>query len=342
MAAAGDALFDSASNPTMRSPPLSHRTLSAVPDLAVGQASDGEAATGCTVVLGPFRAAVSVRGGASGTRQLDSLSPNHLADRADAILLTGGSAYGLAAADGVAGWLEERGRGFQTAGGRVAIVPSAVIFDLGVGRSDRRPDAAMGRAACEAASRAAVAEGRVGAGTGASVGKLLGYGGAMPGGVGSWAVDLEGHVVGALVVVNAFGDVLDAQGEIIAGARDDKGKFVDTAAYIRERGIPPTMEARFNANTTLGVVATDLPLSRVDLQAVARQAMNAICRRISPACTQFDGDLVFACSTAASPEPMTPARLLRLGLCAELALSQSIERAVGGAQSGDGSDLGSD
>lgn len=342
MAAAGDALFDSASNPPMRSPPLSRRTLTAVPDLAVGQVSDAAAATGCTVVLGPFRAAVNVRGGASGTRQLDSLSPNHLADRADAILLTGGSAYGLAAADGVAGWLEEQGRGFQAAAGRVAIVPSAVIFDLGVGRSDRRPDAAMGRAACEAASRAPVAEGRVGAGTGASVGKLLGTAGAMPGGVGSWAVDLEDHVVGALAVVNAFGDVLDAHGEIIAGARDATGKFVGTAAYIRERGIPPMLEARFNANTTLGVVATDLPLSRIDLQAVARQAMNAICRRISPACTQFDGDLVFACSTAAKPEPLSPARLLRVGLCAELALSQSIERAVGSAQSGDGSDLESD
>ncbi len=326
----------------MSSPPLSNRTLTAVPDLAVGQAGDALAATGCTVVLGPFRAAVDVRGSASGTRQLDSLSPNHLADRADAILLTGGSAYGLAAADGVARWLEEQGRGFQTAAGLVAIVPSAVIFDLGIGRADRRPDAAMGRAACEAASREPVAEGRVGAGTGASVGKLLGYTGSMPGGVGSWALGLEQHVVGALAVVNAFGDVLDAKGEIIAGARDASGRFVGTAAYIRERGTPPGREPKFNANTTLGVVATDLPLSRVDLQAVARQAMNAISQRISPACTPFDGDLVFACSTAADPEPLAPTRLLRVGLCAERALAEAIERAVRSKQSGDGSDLGSD
>ncbi len=326
----------------MDSPPLSNRTLTAVPGLAVGQAGDAPAATGCTVVLGPFRAAGDVRGSASGTRQLDSLSPHHLADRADAILLTGGSAYGLAAADGVAGWLEEQGRGFETAAGRVAIVPSAVIFDLGLGRADRRPDAAMGRAACEAASRAPVVEGRVGAGTGASVGKVLGYTGAMPGGLGSWALGLEGHVVGALAVVNAFGDVLDARGEIIAGARDTTGKFVDTAAYIRERGLPPGRQPRFDANTTLGVVATDLPISRVDLQSVARQAMNAISRRISPACTQFDGDLVFACSTAAETEAFAPTRLLRVGLCAELALAEAIERAVRSAPSGDGSDLGSD
>ncbi len=326
----------------MSSRQLDNRTLTAVPDLAVGHAGDRLAATGCTVVLGPFRAAVDIRGSASGTRQLDSLSPNHLADRADAILLTGGSAYGLASADGVARWLEDQGRGFQTAAGRVAIVPSAVIFDLGIGRADRRPDAAMGRAACEAASREPVAEGRVGVGTGASVGKLLGYERAMPGGVGSRALQFEDHVVGTLVVVNAFGDVLDAQGGIIAGARDESGMFVDTAAYIRARGLPPRFEASYNPNTTLGVVATNLPLSRVDLQAVARQAMNAIARRISPACTQFDGDLVFACSTAPSPEPFTAPRLLRVGLCAELALAEAIQRAVQSAPSGDGSDLGSD
>ncbi len=312
----------------MTPPRLSHRTLTAVPGLSVGHASDSSAATGCTVVLGPFRASVDVRGLASGTRQLDSLSPNHLADRADAILLTGGSAYGLAAADGVAHWLEERGGGFSTDAGRVAIVPSAVIFDLGVGAADRRPDAAMGRTACESASRELVAEGRVGAGTGASVGKLLGRDRAMPGGLGSFATELDEHVVGALVVVNAFGDVLDARGEIIAGARDERGQFVDTAAYLREHGAPARFEPRPGSSTTLGVVATDCALSRVDLQTVARQAMNAIARRISPACTPFDGDLVFACSTAEEPVALPPAQLLRVGLCAEWALTQAIERAV--------------
>jgi L-aminopeptidase/D-esterase-like protein len=319
----------------MTSPPLSNPTLTAVPGLAVGHAGDREAATGCTVVLGPFRAAVDVRGLASGTRQLDSLEPHHIAPRVDAILLTGGSAYGLAAADGVAGWLEERGRGLQTDAGRVAIVPTAVIFDLGVGRSDRRPDPAMGRAACEAAGRGPVEEGRVGVGAGATVGKLLGPGGSMPGGVGSFAVRYGEHVIGVLVVVNAFGDVLDERGGIVAGARDERGEFVDTAAYVRERGSPRRFVEGPGANTTIGVVATDVALSRTDLRSVARQAMNAIVRRIAPACTPFDGDLVFACSTGADPAAVAPYELMRIGLVAEWALGQAIGRAVRASQSGD-------
>lgn len=312
----------------MLPPHLPNPTLTAVPDLAVGHAGDPAAATGCTVVLGPFRAAVDVRGMASGTRQLDSLSPNHLAPRVDALLLTGGSAYGLAAADGVAGWLEEQGRGLDTDVGRIAIVPTAVIFDLGVGRADRRPDAAMGRAACESAGRAPVAEGAVGVGTGASVGKLLGRANATPGGVGSHATTLEEHIVAALVVVNAFGDVRDRQGKIIAGAKDERGKFVDTAAYLREVGPPPKFVAQTGTNTTLAVVATDFPLGRTDLQVVARQAMNAIAARVSPANTQLDGDLVFACSTAAAAAVVAPAELLRVAVSAEWVLAMAIERAV--------------
>jgi L-aminopeptidase/D-esterase-like protein len=312
----------------LKPPSLRNPTLTAVPGLTVGHASDFKAATGCTVVLGPLRAAVDVRGLASGTRQLDSLSPYHIAGKADALLLTGGSAYGLAAADGVARWLEERGRGFVTPAGRVAIVPSAVIFDLGVGAADRRPDAEMGRQACEAASRSPVMEGPVGAGTGASVGKLFGQTSAMPGGVGSAATRVDGFVIGALTVVNAFGDVLDGTGRIIAGARDDSGEFIDTAAYIREQGPPPRFVGQPGTNTTLAVVATDRPLSRTELQAVARQAMNAIVRRTSPANTQFDGDLVFACSTGAESAGVTPVELMRAGLCAEWTLERAIERAV--------------
>jgi L-aminopeptidase/D-esterase-like protein len=314
----------------MHPPHLSNPTLTAVSGLTVGHADDPKAATGCTVVLGPFRAAVDVRGLASGTRQLDSLAPNHLAPRVDALLLTGGSAYGLAAADGVAGWLEERGLGLTTDVGPIAIVPTAVIFDLGVGRSDRRPDPAMGRAACEAADDTAVVEGRVGVGAGASVGKLLGRANAMSGGVGSYAAAFDGHVMGALVVVNAFGDVLDERGEIVAGARGDSGEFVDTAAYLRERGLPPRfLEEEAGTSTTLGVVATDYPLRRSDLQAVAQQAMNAIVRRISPANSQYDGDLVFACSTAAEAASVGPSRLLRVAVWAEWVLGRAIERAVG-------------
>ncbi len=303
--------------------------MTAVPGLAAGHASDTEAATGCTVVLGPFRAAVDVRGLASGTRQLDSLSPHHIAGKADALLLTGGSAYGLAAADGVAQWLEEQGRGFVTPAGRVAIVPSAVIYDLGVGAGRRRPDAGMGREACEAADRSPVAEGRVGVGAGASVGKVFGQASAMPGGVGSHATELDGFIVAAMAVVNAFGDVLDGTGRIIAGARDERGEFINTAAYIRERGSPPRFVGQPGTNTTLAVVATDRPLTRTDLQALARQAMNAIVRRTSPANTQFDGDLVFACSTGTGSEELSPVELLRVGLCAEWTLERAIERAVG-------------
>jgi len=305
-----------------------NQTLTAVPGLAVGHATNTDAATGCTVVLGPFRAAADVRGLASGTRQFDSLSPNHIAGRVDALLLAGGSAYGLAAADGVAHWLEEQGRGFETDAGRVAIVPSAVIFDLGVGDASVRPDAEMGRMACEAADRTPVAEGRVGVGTGATVGKILGRSGAMPAGVGTMAMQLEAHVVAGLVVVNAFGDVVDGEGRIIAGARDEDGTFIDTAAYLREKGVPRRFAARPATNTTLAVVATDYPLGRTDLRAVARQAMNAVVRCTSPANSQFDGDLVFACSTAREVEDVAPSQVLRIGLCAEWVLAQAIERAV--------------
>ena len=300
----------------------------------VGHASDPEAATGCTAVLGPFRAAVDVRGLASGTRQLDSLSPYHLTPEADALLLTGGSAYGLAAADGVARWVEERGGGFATDAGNVAIVPTAVIYDLGTGRPDRRPDAEMGRAACQAASAGPVEEGRVGVGTGATVGKLFGHAGAMPGGLGSWAVACGDHMVSALVVVNAFGDILNRAGRIIAGARGEDGELVDTRAYLMDHEPPPRFAARAGSNTTLAVVATDCPLSKTALRTVARQAMNAIVRRTSPANTQFDGDVVFAASTGKGPEVLGAAETLRIGLCAEAALEEAILRAVNGRSGG--------
>jgi L-aminopeptidase/D-esterase-like protein len=312
----------------MSPPLLPNPTLTAVPGITVGHAQDDYAKTGCTVVLGPFRAAVDVRGLAAGTRQFGALSPNHLAPQVDGLLLTGGSAFGLAAADGVMSWLEEHGRGLETDVARVPIVPSAVIFDLGVGRVDRRPGPEMGRAACEAAAAESVAEGRVGVGCGATVGKLFGRSGAMPGGLGSWAVGLGDHKVAALVVVNAYGDVLDGRGEIIAGARDEAGAFVDTATYLREHGIPPRTAPQPGTNTTLAIVATDYPLSRTDLAALAGQAMNAIVRRIAPANTQFDGDLVFACSTAPEPLEVPAAELLRVGTCAEWALARAIERSV--------------
>ncbi len=306
-------------------------TLTAVPGLRVGHATDVAARTGCTVVLGPFRASCDVRGLATGTRELDALSPRHLVPTVNAILLTGGSAFGLDAAAGVMSWLEERGLGFDTGFARVPIVPAAVIFDLGEGPADRRPGPAMGRAACDAAAADDVAEGRVGAGTGATVGKVLGHAGAMPGGVGSWALATAGFAVGALAVVNAFGDVLGDDGRIVAGARTPDGAFLDTARMLRESGF----EGGFGrarpvpgTNTTLAVIATDAPLSRTALEQLARMAGTAVARRISPVNTPFDGDVVFALSTSPEAAELPAATLLALGAAATHALARSIERAV--------------
>ncbi|MFO7261281.1 MAG: P1 family peptidase [bacterium] len=307
--------------------------ITAVPGIRVGHATDREARTGCTVVLGPFRAACDVRGLATGTREIEALSPLHLVPRADAILLTGGSAFGLAAADGVMTWLEERGQGFDTGAARVPIVPAAVIYDLAVGRADRRPDAAMGRAACDAAASGEVAEGQVGAGTGATVGKLRGMAHAMPGGVGTWALTGEGYTVGALVVVNAAGDVVDDEGRIIAGARADDGGFYDAARALARGGLDPATLERLGANgpgtnTTLAVVATDAPLSRTGLETLARAAATGMARRIVPVHTPFDGDVTFAVSTAPEAVDLPSSVLLVLGILGAEALARAIERAV--------------
>ena len=293
-----------------------------VPGIRVGHASDPEARTGCTVVLGPFRAATDVRGAGTGTRELAAASPRHLVERIDAILLTGGSAFGLAAADGVMAWLEEQGRGYDTGVARVPIVPAAVIFDLDSG-SGRRPDAAMGRAACAAAA-GGVAEGAVGAGTGATVGMRREPLRPDPGGVGTASVTWAGYTVGALAVVNALGAVLDAEGRIIAGTRGPDGAFIDSARAARDAAEPPVP----GTNTTLCVVATDAPLDRIALEALARAGSTGMARRISPAHTPFDGDVVFAVSTAEAAQPAPPERILALGALAADAVAEAIERAA--------------
>jgi L-aminopeptidase/D-esterase-like protein len=270
-----------------------------------------------------MRAAAYVRGRATGTRELDALSPGHLVPAIDALLLTGGSAYGLGAADGVMRWLAERGRGFPVGAGVVPIVPAAVIFDLApLGRSDRWPAAEDGEAACEAAG-VQVAEGSVGAGTGATVGKVLGAAGAMKGGVGTWAERSGDVVVGALAVVNAFGDVRDGTGEIIAGARSGNG-FVDAARYLAQGGAPGGSFARTGANTTLVVVGTNARVERGQLAEVARSAADAMAQRITPVGTQFDGDIVFAVSTGETP----PATAIMVEQLAQRATAMAIERAV--------------
>ena len=245
--------------------------------LAVGHASDDEGATGLTVIraaTGAMRAAGVVIGRATGTREFGPLDPSHLVPRVDAILLTGGSAYGLAAAAGVMRWMEERGRGFPVGPGVVPIVPAAVVFDLApLGRFDRRPDAAMAYEATERATAGLVAEGSVGAGTGATVGKVLGPQAAMKGGVGCAVAGdpASGLAVAALAVVNAVGDVRDAHGHIIAGARAPDGGFADARARLAAGG----MTSRFTdaaadtagpVNTTLCVVMLNRPWPRLLLR----------------------------------------------------------------------------
>lgn len=303
-------------------------TITRVPGLRVGHASDVDARTGCTVLLGPFRGACAVSGLATGTRELDVFHPNHVVETIDALLLTGGSAYGLGAATGVVEWLRERGIGFRTPAAAVPIVPAAVIYDLGVGRADRWPDPAMAREACDAASDAPLPQGRVGAGTGATAGKLLGPERAAPGGVGSTIDDGDGPIVGALAVVNALGDVLDAHGRVIAGPRLDDGTLAQSAELIRRRGSAAFAGAVPPSNTTLTVVATDAPLGRTALAALARMAGTALPRRISPVHTPFDGDITFALSTAAEPRPTQLHELFALGVRAASALERAIERAV--------------
>jgi L-aminopeptidase/D-esterase-like protein len=277
-----------------------NETLTAVPGVRVGHATDAEGLTGCTVVLCEKGAVAGVdqRGGAPGTRETDLLRPMHLVQEVHAVLLTGGSAFGLAAADGVVRYLEEQGAGFDAGAARVPIVPAAVLFDLDLGDPQARPDAAMGRAACRAADADPVPMGNVGAGTGATVGKILGPKRAMKAGLGSAAIDLGGGlVVGALMAVNALGDVVrPSTGEILAGARKiGSDALADTLSTMR--GFVGKAALRFAANTVIGVVGTNARLSKEEINKVAQMAQDGIARAIRPAHTLFDGDTLFALAT---------------------------------------------
>jgi len=269
-------------------------TITAIQGIRVGHASDMHARTGCTVVLceSGAVAGVDVRGSAPGTRETDAIRPGRLVREAHAILLTGGSAFGLDATGGVMRYLEERGVGFPVGALRVPIVPAAVIFDLGVGDPHIRPDAAMGYSACEAADCAPVQMGAVGVGTGATVGKVVGCA-ASPGGLGSAVSSRAGGlIVGAVVAVNAVGNVVGSDGAIIAGARDpDTGEFVDVT--------DSRSNAQAGANTTIGVVATNAILSPAEAGRVASTAHDGLARAIRPAHTLYDGDTIFALATGA-------------------------------------------
>ena len=280
-----------------------HNAITDVPGIHVGHYTDLEAMTGCTVVLCPPAGAVGgvdQRGGSPGTRETDLLRPMHQVQRVHAVLLSGGSAFGLDAASGVVRWLEERGIGFDTRVAKVPIVPAAILFDLGVGSADVRPDAAMGYAACEAATGGAVAEGSVGAGTGCQVGAILGPGRASKAGVGTASVDLGGGlVVGALIAVNAFGDVVDPRsGEILAGARALRGEgFADTLATMKGLIGKTILRIADRGNTVIGVVATNAKLTKEEANKVAQMAQDGVARTIRPAHTMLDGDTLFAVAT---------------------------------------------
>lgn len=314
--------------------------LTVSPDLrglgvAVGHATDEAGGTGLTVVRGEgdaLRGAVATIGRATGTREFLALEPTSLADRVDAVMLTGGSAYGLDAAAGVMRWHEERERGFPVGQGVVPIVPAAVIFDLGpCGRFDARPTARMAYDACERATSMDIDEGSVGAGTGATVGKAAGIDRAMKGGVGVAAVGADDLAVGAVSVVNAFGDVRDSSGAIIAGARGDEG-FADSARVVASGGAPDGFGRAALRNTTISVVIVNVALGRVPLGALARAATAALYRRITPVGTKYDGDVVFALCPRGGAAETSP----RLEQLAVDALEDAIERAVRAARGRDG------
>src|SRR4051812_25127275 len=298
-----------------------------VAGIAVGHCTDRRRPTGCTVVLAPEGAvaSVDVRGAAPGTRETDLLAPHNVVERVHAVLLAGGSAFGLDAASGVMRWLDERGYGLQVGPARVPLVPGAVLFDLPLGDARIRPDAQAGYAACEAATRDAPAEGNVGAGAGAVVGKIFGFRRAMKGGIGTASVTVDGVTVGAIIACNALGDVVDpATGRVLAGARSADGRsLLDAHAALLRGEQPQPMLA--GSNTTIGVIATDAVLDKVQAGRLATQGHDGLARCIRPVHTLSDGDALFALATGASGR--TPG-LMTLGAMAAEACAQAVGRAV--------------
>ncbi|GIV81533.1 MAG: peptidase S58 [Anaerolineae bacterium] len=305
---------------------MSNTTLTAIEGLRVGHAHNLNGLTGCTVILCPpgTVGGVDQRGGAPGTRETDLLHPQHLVEHVHAVLLAGGSAYGLDAASGVMRWLEERGIGFNVGVGVVPIVPAAILFDLDLGDPAARPDAAMGYAACQAASTDPVAEGCVGAGTGAQVGRLLGPAFACKSGLGSAALEIgDGLRVAALFAVNALGDVVDEDGTILAGTRQPP----DGKQFAGALNVLPAlarMTAASASNTVIGVVATNAALSKEEINKVAQMAHDGLARAIRPAHTMLDGDTIFALATGSAGR----ANVSVIGAFAAEVTAQAIRRAA--------------
>jgi L-aminopeptidase/D-esterase-like protein len=315
------------------------QSITDVPGIRVGQAQNDQALTGCTVILceGGAVGGVDQRGGAPGTRETDAIRPMHLVSHVHAVLLTGGSAFGLDAAGGVMRYLEEKGVGFNTGVARVPIVPAAVLFDLALGSASIRPDSAMGYQACLNASIEPPLQGNYGAGAGASVGKILGMGSAMKSGIGSASLDAGGGViVGAIIAVNAFGDVIDpATGKILAGARclslgplqiGEVGGFANTLDIMKSMIGRTALGFTSQGNTVIGVVATNASLNTEQANKVAQMAHNGLARAIRPAHTMLDGDTLFAISTGRHKVDVSI-----IGAFAAEAVAAAVVNAVGAA-----------
>ena len=297
-----------------------NQTLTAIDGIEVGHVTDLTARTGCTVILCPAgaTAGIDVRGAAPGTRETESIRPGRLVQKAHAVLLTGGSAFGLDAAGGVVQYLEEKDIGFSAGAVRVPIVPAAVIFDLSVGDAKVRPDRQMGYQACLNATSEPIAMGAVGAGTGATVGKAPGVT-PSSGGVGSACKHLDtGLIVSALIVVNALGNVVNpTTGEIIAGGKEN-GDFVDITERLLDANVVP------GTNTTIGVVATNATLSGAEATRVAEMAHDGLARAIRPSHTMFDGDVLFTLATGAH----TSSSVNSIGILAAEVVAEAIVAAV--------------
>ncbi len=295
----------------------------------VGHATNTEAQTGCTVILCPHGvvAGVDVRGAAPASRELDLLRPGNLVERVHAVLLTGGSAFGLAAADGVMRWLHERQFGFPTGVVSVPIVPAAALFDLAVGAA-LWPTAALGYQACAAAMHEDVRWGRVGAGAGATVGKILGQNSASAGGIGIAALALpDGIVVTAVVAVNALGHIVDpATQKILAGPRLPDGTFADSVAVLLQRAPGAPFAPRAGENTTLGCILTTAALDKAACSRVAAMAHDGLARTIRPVHTQYDGDTLFVLSTATSAVPLADTTVI--GVAAAEVVAQAVINTV--------------
>jgi L-aminopeptidase/D-esterase-like protein len=315
-----------------------------VPGIQVGHAQDDDALTGCTAILcrkGAV-AGVDVRGGAPGTRETDLLNPLNLVEKVHAVLLAGGSAFGLDAAGGVMRYLEQQKIGFDTGVAKVPIVPAAILFDLNIGRADRRPDAEMGFRAAASACSDAPREGNFGAGTGASVGKMFGAKQAMKSGVGTASMEIGGGViVSALIAVNAFGDVVDPNsGEILAGLRSvdmgpihlrQAGYFADTLKMMRTFFGRTVLSFATKTNTVIGVVAANADFTKAEASKMAQMAHDGLARAIRPAHTMLDGDTLFALATGGKKADVST-----VGAYAAEVTAQAIVRAARMAASAGG------